>query len=93
MIGNNQVIVFDPSKNKWELKAECGLSSYGTALAMYQNRIWSFTKQGVESYDPHTDRGKLKLLYLLIASLGPHGSTKTNFILHVGELLIAHPSV
>ena len=30
VIGNNQVIVFDPSKNKWELKAECGLSSYGT---------------------------------------------------------------
>ena len=55
VIGNNQVVVFDPSKNKWELKAECGLSSYGTALAMYQNRIWSFTKQGVESYDPHTD--------------------------------------
>ena len=46
VIGNNQVVVFDPSKNKWELKAECGLSSYGTALAMYQNRIWSFTKQG-----------------------------------------------
>ena len=38
-------------------------------------------------------RGKLKLLHLLIASLGPHGSTKINFILHVGEFLIAHPSV
>ena len=24
-------------------------------ISFIQNRIWSFTKQGVESYDPHTD--------------------------------------
>ena len=93
VIGNNQVVVFDPSKNKWELKAECDLTSWGTALAMYQNRIWSFTKQGWKVMIRIQIRGKLKLLHLLIASLGPHGSTKTNCILHVGEFLIAHPSV
>ena len=49
------MIVFDPLTDSWELKAECGLETYGTALAIYENRIWSFTQQGVESYDPQTD--------------------------------------
>ena len=30
------------------------------ALALYQNRIWSFTQQGVESYDPHTDTWRVE---------------------------------
>ena len=54
VIGEGRVIVFDPLTDSWELKAECGLETYGTALAIY-DRIWSFTQQGVESYDPQTD--------------------------------------
>ena len=52
------------------MKAECGLSSWGTALAMYQNRIWSFNSQGVESYDPFTDTWRTEVSPSLNRSLG-----------------------
>ncbi|MDA7823880.1 hypothetical protein N9A58_09860, partial [Opitutales bacterium] len=55
VIGNNRAIAFDLSSNEWSLMAESGLTTYGTCLAIYEDRIWSFTEEGVESYDPLTD--------------------------------------
>ena len=67
-------------------------TTYGTALAMYQNRIWSFTRQGVESYDPHTDTWRTEASPSVNrVVLEPHGSTKTNSTLLAGESMIVAP--
>ena len=75
-------LILPPAGN---LKAECSLTHYGTALAIYDDRIWSFTLQGVESYDPQTDTWQTEFLLLSIANLGLHGHIRTNFTSLVEE--------
>jgi N-acetylneuraminic acid mutarotase len=73
----NELLVFDPSSNNWNNKANMPIARSGIATVIFQKRIWVFggNSNKVHSYDPETntwqnERDSLTQRYFPVAWLG-----------------------